>query len=587
MNSLDFSPPMLRPLPGESLFSLCSRHHQFWGSATSARTTELLFGHQRRGSQHDFPSELSSFVERTEGCFGEAQDLATERTLLAYYLPFIERAEKEDAVAAICSGSVAHLKFRLGLLTSRFRANHPLKACAECMRQDVSVHGWAYWHLMHQFPGAWVCAVHGDLLRVSSLKASGVARFFWCLPDSESLNSPIAALVSDDSLMALSKLARFTLGVIQKVPSGEHLSAESMQHALRRRVAGMGWLTPGGSFRLGAMASAFIPYTRSLRGIPELEALPSDKQSAEAQLGRLLRSMRSGTHPLRWMVLASWLFESPEEFLEEAGAALTRKAVLVAEDTSTEVALGEQRLQDREQSRGRLNLLMRGGTSATAAAHEVGVSVQTAMAWAAQAGIPTTRRPKRLVVRWRELVVADLRSGLDKAAVAVKQSVSVQTVSRVLQTEVGLYAAWTSKRFENAREGTRRRWLELIDVHDGLGMKYLRSLEPAIFTWLYRNDRTWLQKHRPGRVQASLPRRSPVNWDERDLVLQARVQEAIAQLATNSKKKSLHLWEVVQIVPELKPKLRALDRLPLTRRALDQAIPQRERISASKSSMLF
>src|SRR3546814_14840989 len=58
--------------------------------------------------------------------------------------------------------SVAHLKFRLGLLTSRFRANHPLKACPACMTKDLDDHQTTYWRLDHQFPGVWHCPVHGE-----------------------------------------------------------------------------------------------------------------------------------------------------------------------------------------------------------------------------------------------------------------------------------------------------------------------------------------------------------------------------------------------------------------------------------------
>jgi hypothetical protein len=44
--------------------------------------------------------------------------------------------------------TLAHFKLRLGILTSRFRANHPLKACVVCMAADRNRFGWAYWHLI-------------------------------------------------------------------------------------------------------------------------------------------------------------------------------------------------------------------------------------------------------------------------------------------------------------------------------------------------------------------------------------------------------------------------------------------------------
>lgn len=129
--------PLLQWLPGETFYSLCSRHHRFSGHPVSAYTTKSLFGHRHGGNQHDFPSRLDAFVERVEGVHGDAEHIARKRTLLKFYAPFNRPSAIEDAVASMRSTSVAHLKYKLGILTSRFRAHHPLKACPACMAADV------------------------------------------------------------------------------------------------------------------------------------------------------------------------------------------------------------------------------------------------------------------------------------------------------------------------------------------------------------------------------------------------------------------------------------------------------------------
>lgn len=587
MHPLRFPEPMLRPLADESFFSLCSRHHQLWGSPTSAKTTELLFGHRRRGSQHDFPSELNSFVQRTGGILGTTTDLAIGRTLLAYYRPFLIGNVIDDAVAAMASGSVAHLKYRLGLLTSRFRANHPLKACVECICQDVAEHGWAYWHLSHQFPGVWVCPQHGCLLRVSILKSTGVERFQWCLPLVNQLRPPSEHILSGDAMRSFSRLSSFTLDVNRMIPLGDGLTADSVQRACRQRMAEKGWVTSGGNLRLDEMAFAFLPYASHLRSVQELEPLPSDRTESVIQFGRLLRPMRSGTHPLRWMVLASWLFEGAAVFLSQARAAQAGLIRCVGQHECDRLT-PEAGLPDaRRAGRDKVVQMIRDGSSSAFAAHEAGVSIQTAMAWAAQAGIPSKRRPKQLVQAKRELIVEDLLHGMTKEKVAAQRSVSIQMITRVLQTEVGLHAVWASKRLECARQQARHRWLDLKDAHGALGVKFMRSLEPAAYAWLYRNDRAWLREQSPERVESRMPRRSSVKWDERDLVLRGKVREAIVQLVSISGNKLIQLWEVVQLVPGLKAKLRALDRLPLTREALQQAIVRRTKLSSSQASRPF
>ncbi|MGB6100363.1 MAG: TniQ family protein [Comamonas sp.] len=148
---------LLSWLPDETFFSLVSRHHQLWGHVTAAQTSQLMFGSARAGVHHDLPNSLGAFAQRTNALLGEVDSIARERTLLNFYAAFAPPNETANAVACMSGASVAHLKLRLGILTSRFRANHPLKACPQCMEQDLRETGWAYWHLKHQFPGVWMC----------------------------------------------------------------------------------------------------------------------------------------------------------------------------------------------------------------------------------------------------------------------------------------------------------------------------------------------------------------------------------------------------------------------------------------------
>ena len=57
-------------LPGETLYSLASRHHLVSGNILAANTCEQLFGHSRLGCSHDLPGQLDEFVKRTGGGLG-------------------------------------------------------------------------------------------------------------------------------------------------------------------------------------------------------------------------------------------------------------------------------------------------------------------------------------------------------------------------------------------------------------------------------------------------------------------------------------------------------------------------------------
>ncbi len=556
-------------LPGESLFSLCSRHHRLWGHSLSSRSTENLFGGSRLGTQHDFPSALDNFAARTEGRLGTAQETARDRTLLRFYRPFLPQSELDHVIWAMRGPAVAHLKFRLGLLTSRFRANHPLKACAACMQNDLEEHGWVYWHLVHQFPGVWFCPTHSVPLRTSRLKSTGVERFLWHLPRTTQLVDSWPPSNADPSA-ALLRLSNLTVALVGADREVGWLGADLVQSTLRARLRERGWLTPSGNTRLTEAANDYLQHCSQLRGPEELSGLPATNDEAKVQIGRLIRPLRSGVHPIRLLVAIDWLFSDASDFqamhtmppgaaVEPSAADGVRQGEDVAKDDARRMQLAE---------------LLKSGASATAAAKQLGIDVATAMAWAASGGVQVRRRPKVLKPAARVSLVRCLRRGMDKVDAAGRHGISVETVTRLLHTEVGLHAAWKAARTARAQRMARAAWTKLLMAHPGIGVKVLRSMDPASYAWLYRNDRPWLTEHTPANAaEMTTLRQSPVRWDERDRSLSVEVEKAVERLAGSGRK--LQLWQIFQAVPQLKPKLAVLHRLPLTQQVLERALGRR------------
>lgn len=416
---------LLSWLPGETLFSLCSRHHRLWGYATSSRSTQVLFGHRRAGMQHDLPSSLAEFAARTDGGFGSAVELARDRTLLRFYRPFLDLQEVSSAVDAMCGPSVAHLKFEMGLLTSRFRAHHPLKACATCMRHDVDTEGWAYWHLPQQFPGVWICPLHGEPLLESTVKSTGVERFLWHLPVEGRL-SAAAVFPTDASLEALTRLAGLIGALVERDAPDGWLSAPLVQATLRRQLATRGLVTAAGRIRLREAGGEYLEHCRSLRFLSELSSLPASPEESKVQIGRLIRPLRSGTHPLRLLVAIDWLFRDCEEFIEMHVGPPSQ--VDVQSQVATRSRTPTHAAEDPRKAR--LLDMLAAGESATAAARSIGIDVATAMAWAAAARVVVARRPKVLTQEVRQSLIRDLQAGLDKLDAAGRHGVSVETVIR-------------------------------------------------------------------------------------------------------------------------------------------------------------
>ena len=142
----------------ETFYSLCSRQHQFLGHLKASDTLAWLFGQHRCAVTHDFPCNLDALNSLAQAVWGDPLSIIQENTILPLFFPF----QSDQQIAAVFqtakSAQIGSIKFRLGLLTGRFGAEHPLKACTTCMSVDRASHGIAYWHY-HISIQVWFCVL--------------------------------------------------------------------------------------------------------------------------------------------------------------------------------------------------------------------------------------------------------------------------------------------------------------------------------------------------------------------------------------------------------------------------------------------
>jgi len=570
--------PLPSWLPDETFFSLASRYHALAGHRLPEHTSLALFGKRRWGYQHDFPSPLDAFVERTAGQLGSTDEIAQAHTILPFFLAARDEAVSQDARLALAQVQAGSLKFRLGLLTSRFRAHHPLKACPACNLEDAANHGWTYWHRTHQFPGVWMCSIHALPLEVSTLKSTGVNRFGWVLPHSADL-IPTAVTSADDS--SRETLLRFSgLTAQWGVLPNDSLESSILARTYRTRLEDMGL-----SGHRVKLASAYCEAIAALRIAPDLCALPGQAREAVHSINRWVFAPQEATHPLRHLSFIYWLFHSWDDFTEAYA-----RAAAAAVPTPT-VATDSPPVAQSDARKARLMEGIADGRSVSSMARELGVAVQTAQAWAASAGRSTPKRAKQLKdVRYTALL-QDLRCGGDKVALAKKFEISVETVTRVLRTEVGLSMTWHQARWNAAQNDARARWTQALEQFRHMGLNQAREQETAAYAWLYRNDRAWLQE-----INRTTKRPPPnpgprLDWDQRDIELAKAVLQAAAELwaqkPTAGAPARLRVGELCQHLPELKAKLSALNRLPLTLKAIQDVTNSPLRFLAETSERLI
>lgn len=313
--ALSLEPPLLDWLPDEALVSLLSRIHRLWGYAHAEPTVRALFG--RRVPIHPgLVARLGILEMRTFGLLGTADQIASERTLYAYCASFLPSTDRTALLRAMCDiGPGFQLKWPFGF-GNHLRTAKPLKACVRCMAEDESKHGVAYWHLMHQCPGSWICMRHGALLLESACAPSSTMHPHWHLPDPGNLSSPL--VVPGDLSDAEQTALRGLTALIAELVPAMQLRQVDMVKLLDVYWAAMherDWLSPLGNLRRDSIAPSLVEFVSPLRRIRELASLPATAREASVLLGRLLRGSHQGFHALRHFVLIAWLFGDATRFL--------------------------------------------------------------------------------------------------------------------------------------------------------------------------------------------------------------------------------------------------------------------------------
>lgn len=565
--------PILDWLPGETLFSLCSRYHFISGHRTPAQTCATLFGSARAGSAHDVPSNVQALVDRTDGSLGTAREIILEHTLLPFYFPFHSNLQCENWLIQVSTGSSPALKAQMGLAASQFGASHPLKACPICMQSDTRDFGVGYWHVDHQVPGVHTCPAHQTPLHFATDKVSGKDRFGWVLPHQASLKSPLANQVLKkgdryllaEGAMALLRLpAHFTFALdkLHTLYRGELVRQDFVQRTSSRF-----------NQKLFEHALSDFVAANSLTAFWPWLASAESQRSLSVRLLRMCHptSPRVSRHPLNHLLLIALLFESWPYFWDaydtvECGG----RGFEGFERELPHIATKEAGNSSEERKASLINAI-RSGKSFSVAAKLNGVTVTTAMAWAAKEGISSPRRPKVINPDLRSNLIKQLQRGIDKATLATATNISVVSVTRLLLTEPGLHTQWRSARFSRALERSRKSWLRIIEAFPTASSNEWRRLDPTVYAWLYRNDRSWLQSSISKRSQAAAVSSRRRDWLTRDEALAQAVRASALEWHLSHPGKRLTIGTICANVEGLRGKMSAISRLPLTRIAIQQA----------------
>ncbi len=115
----------------------------------------------------------------------------------------------------------------------------------------------------------------------------------------------------------------------------------------------------------------------------------------------------------------------------------------------------------------------------------------------------------------------------------------------------------------------REKWNKLRKQYPEMGKTQLRQIDKALFAWLYRNDREWLNQNSPDR-KATNAVNSRVNWNQRDNKILSQVKGIVDKMMNSDEKPERITISLIGNKLGIRGLLeKHIDKLPKTKAYLD------------------
>lgn len=475
------------PQEDQTLYSWSAVYHRASGKIDAGTTSRQLFGHPDAAFVADLPSRLDFLHMATHGHLGDSETVARTRTLAGFFRPFFPDDKFQKLIAAMKGNQPGAIKAELGLSRSGITSSRMLKACPECLDEELRCLGYAYWHVEHQWPSVAICGQHKQLLWCyEPIKAGKHGRIFYQPREIETSVwiRPTEVLPGDKhSLMSLLEWSK------QLVANEElHLDEELLRWTYLLRSKQRSWVAFDGTLRLQKLKDAFDAAYREIVTLPGFAIASATDGANSGFLGGMFRKVVGQRHPLKHLLLLNFLFDAPDDFQK----AYADHLAVRNEDGVT--ALMKNLTDSRTKLEGWIEAQV---MSVNKAAKKLGVPTGQAIKYLDKARVKRERRPRIVGTETEEKLRSLLAEGVERVDIAKNLSIRLGFIKDYLAAHSDLANDWANKRHAKRQARYREHFLKVLNEHPGVPIKKIRRIPGNGFQWLYSNDLEWLRSVLP------------------------------------------------------------------------------------------
>ena len=240
--------------------------------------------------------------------------------------------------------------------------------------------------------------------------------------------------------------------------------------------------------RLRKLRDTFGEQFAPLVSEPTFHFVNSTHEDSFGFLGALLRQSSAGHHPLKHMLLMSFLFDTPADFLATYDKVSRLWLAGGKQAIANELTLTYRQLRQ---------LVSEGGSSISSAAKTLDIPIPQAVRYMDAAGEKYQRRSRIVGTSKEAELVSRLNRGESRQSIAATLCIRTSFIKDYLATRPELKRSWQAANFMHERAKHRQQLLSTLATHPGLPIKKIRLVPGNGFQWLLNNDREWLQQQLP------------------------------------------------------------------------------------------
>ncbi len=526
----------------EVLYSVLARYHVRSGNTSYKATMRDLFGSTSVTAVMDLPSNIQNLVNNMPFNSRYTEEyLIKSHTLFPFYSAFLPPERAEKVLESMKGENGGSIYSRTGIMASSITLNKYFIFCPACAKEDKLQYGELYWHRVHQIPGVLICPKHHVPLYNSQVPVRGYNKHEYKVAGEENCIEPdIIINYSNDVFEKLIRLAEDAQALLNN--DFEKRDIEWYKEQYLAKMMEMGFATSNGKVHQKEFIKEFVNYY----GEEFLEIVQSrvDVDNDSNWLMDMIRKKNKTVHPIRHLLLSCFLGISlPDLFYKKmeykpfgdgpwpclnAAADHYLKSVVsdlkVAYSTDSKCPVGTFSCTCG------FVYIRSGPDESEDARYRFG-------------------RIKAFGTAWEERLKELVNQKLSLRETARLLGVDANTVKKYAR-KLGLTTYWekrseTDSEYDNDgnsyssmnldRNYYREKWKELSKQYPEMGKTQLRQIDKALFAWLYRNDREWLNQNSPDK-KATNAVNTRVDWNKRDNEIFSQVKEIVDKMLNSDGK---------------------------------------------------